>query len=992
MTALSDAGLLDRVIDAAWYLEVAGLPYRLYSHPSDPPAPAAGYTDVCCITSVSKGGSSLDAAAGRVRQRPVTVTVDRTTYWEGGPVARDLQRLRPEGARRRLLLRTTVAATGAAPVEVTTTHASWPAAGTLYVDAEAITYTGKAGTGGPGDPFRFTGVTRGALGTMPTSHLVDEAQALQPWVLSDVVAWRSRPAILWLRNAGATGWVQWMRGMIEATPRSTAGGIELRLVPWDAMVDVDLGGTHLDCGLARGWRVMTVGHADQMVMSQIWEVGQAVNVPSGAFVPVATGAVVASTGQYDDVFDITLPTTDPRHPAIRVDQAFPPTPPTVVPTALPAADTFTTPGFPAVRPVHGPAGVFGAPGANHGEPVPIRNARTALSLTAQVDPSAVGTEVTLRWPLDYLEAVNAVWAPGTNKGATGAWADALLIEREQRADGPRLSLKLNSTQHAGQLICRWVSGAVGGGRHLDYPIRVAPAASPPTWVNGSVQWEHDEQLGQESGSANGRRLVDLLLAEAFYQRGEPAVTITAAPTAVGVESWWVVTWDELGEERTATFRGKVTGAVTVGGQTVGYRLEVTSPIRDTPTFGEWPGYRRARLRPACVWKRADARRILVELLTSVEGAGNNGAYDVQPYGLGVPVAAVDTAQILTYPVPLALARWTVKIAEPRKASDLVQAMMVAWGTVLQPHLDPVTGLRQLRLASVSRANPVESVASLGSGDWTVDPEETGVEDAVVNAWSIKVLDKRGAEDVARWVDRESARAHGETRAGELDLREVDLPQADEAASAAAALRSVFGELRAAHAWPRKVASGAVDQAVLIHLDAADVLTVSADDVVGYDGAEGVAGVPLRLSEIEHDPEAGTSRVEGVLDALNGTGWAPSLYVEAVISAVRVRVAANRYSDTTGPTGATRRDLDFWAVGQQAMPVPAAGWAGVARTVVDLDTVTREVELDAAHGLGVGDAIDPVDYDAAPAAQQVYAFLADANRTLGAAGDEAKTYS
>lgn len=988
MTAIIDAGLLDRVIDAAWYLQIAGFPYRLYSHPTDPPAAAAGYTDVCCIESVSKGGSSLDAAAGRVRQRPATVTVDRTTYWESGPVARDLQRLRPEGARRRLLLRTTVASTGVADVEVTTTHASWPAAGTLYIDAECLSYTGKAGTGVPADPYRFTGVGRGALGTMPTSHLVDEGQALQPWVLSDVVAWRSRPATLYLRNSGATGWVEWMRGMIEASPRSTASGIELRLVPWDAMIDVELGGTHLDCGLAHGWRVMTVGHADHMTMTQIWEVGQAVNVPSGAYVPVATGAVIASTGQYGDVFDIALPVTDPRHPAIRVDQAGAPTPPTVVPTALPAADTFTTPGFPAVAPVHGPGGPPG-----FAESVPIRNARTALEVVATVDPAAVGTEVTKRWPLDYLSAINATWAPGTNKGAAGLWADALLIEREQRADGPSLSLKLNSTQHAGQLICRWVTDAAqAGGRSLNYPIRIAPAASPPTWVNGAIQWEHDEQLGQESGSANGRRLVDVLLAEAFYQRGEPAVTITAAPTAVGVEAWWAVTWDELGEERSATFRGKITGAVTAGGQTVGYRLEVTSPARDTPTFGDWPGYRRARLRPACVWRRGDARRILVEILTSVEGAGTNGAYDVQPYGLGVPVGAVDTAQILSYPVPPALLRWNVTIAEPRKAADLVQAMMIAWGTALQPHLDSQTGLRRVRLASVSRANVVESVASLATGDWTVDPEETEVDDKVVNAWNIKIRDKRGADDVARWVDRSSAQAHGETRAGELDLREVDLPQADEAASAAAALRSVYGELRAAHAWPRKVASGAVYQGSLIHVDAADVVTVSADEVVGYDGAEGVAGVPLRLSEIEHDPEAGSSRIEGVLDALNGTGWAPSLYVEALISPVRVRVAANRYSDTTDPVGATRRDLDFWTVGQQAMPVPAAGWAGVARTVVVLDTVTREVEFNAAHGLGVGDAIDPVDYDAAPAAQQLYAFLADANRTLGAAGDDARTYS
>src|SRR5690606_8208292 len=39
----------------------------------------------------------------------------------------------------------------------------YPAAGTLLVDSEAMTYTGKTGT-------TFTGITRGALGTAAAAH------------------------------------------------------------------------------------------------------------------------------------------------------------------------------------------------------------------------------------------------------------------------------------------------------------------------------------------------------------------------------------------------------------------------------------------------------------------------------------------------------------------------------------------------------------------------------------------------------------------------------------------------------------------------------------------------------------------------------------------------------------------------------------------------------------------------------------------------------
>jgi hypothetical protein len=982
MSVLADAGLLDRVIFPAWYLEITGFPYRFYSHASDPPPASADHTDVLAVQAVSRGGSSLEADQGRVRQKPITVTLDRTTYWDVGAAAQALQRLRPEGARRRLLLLTSVTSAGVADIEVQTDNSGWDAAGIIYLEAEAIEYTGLAGTGGPGDPWRFTGITRGALDTMPASHLVDGAQGLECWVLSDVVAWRTRPAKLYLRNSGATGWAEWLVGFVEGSPRSAAEGIELRLVPWDAILDVELGGAHLDCGLAHAWRVMTVGHRDQIEMAQIWEVGQAVNVQSGAFAPVAAGAIVANTGPYADVFDITLAATDPRHPSLKVQQA-----PNVAdfnPTAIPAADTFTAPGSPAPNVLHGPGG-----GAGLADSVPIVNARTALTALATIDPSAIGTEVTLRWPLDYLSAINAVWAPGTNKGATGLWADGLIIEREQRADGPRLSLKLNSTKHAGKLICRWVSGAILG-RSLDYPIRLAPDDST-TWRNGTVEWEHDEQLGQESGSANGRRLVEIYIADAFFQRGEPAITVDSAKTAVGVESWWVVTWDERGEEREETFRGKITGTVTAGGQTVGYRLEVTSGLQDTPSFGDWPGFGRCRIRPACVWKRADLRRVIVEMLTSVEGAGVNGAYDTQPYGLGVPASAVDAVQILDYPLPPALAVVDITIAEPRKAAEILAPLLVAAGVALQPHLDPETGLRRIRLAQMTRASVVESVATLAVGDWTVDPEVTGTDDKVTNSWTLKVRDSAGVDRLTRWSDRDSARAHGEVRGAELDLREVHLPLADEAASAAAALRSVFGQLRASMAWPRRTAGGAVDQSALLHLDACDVVTVSADELVGYDGAEGVAGIPLRLADIEHDVEQGTSQIEGVLDGLAGTGWAPSLYVEAVIGPTIVRVAANRYTDTEGPTGAARADLDFWTTGPATL-CPAAGWTGATGTITVINTGTRQVTFAAAHGLLAGDSIDPVVYDSAAAMQRLYAFLADAALGLGAGPAAAKTWS
>lgn len=992
MSALTDSRITDRDGAVCWYLQIAGFAWRPFA--GAPPPSDADYTDIESIVEVSAGGSDVEPDQGRVRHTPVAVMLAPPDNAQGEAFAQDLRRIRPEGADRQLQLLTTIASTGTAAVEVATSNAAWPATGVFHVDAECFSYTGVAGDGTVGNRYRFTGITRHYRqpASCQTSHLVDEERAQSAWVVSDVVSWRTRPATLYLQLEGGTAWVEWLVGFIDSTPQGDdRGQLRLQIVPWDAALDNEIGGESLVCGLAHGYHLLTVGRADQFYMRQIWREGHAVRERTSQASGQFSQTVYCDTKSYADVFDDGLAADHPRHPDIKVDAGISPDHdnPTVT-----ADDEFTTadPAFPSAD-IPGPGGA-----GTLNRSVEVRNVRTEELYTATIDPGAIGDEVLKRWPDDYLAAINSAFSPGTNKGADGVWCDLEITEWLPRFRGPGLSLKLNSTLHKDSVLVVLVSPGVPG-RGLAYPLRPVPKDSEVVFergddrVKGRIEWGTQVEVGRGRDGGNGRDARAIRpLAEAFYQTGEPVLMLDRLPIATGVATAWSLEWvDEDGAEYSALIRGTVTAAVVDGTTTVGYRLLVEDPD-NTPMFGDWPGQPRAILRPAAVWKGADFRRIIVELLVSVEGAGVNGAYDVQPFGLGIPQAAVDVDQILNVAIPAALARWSVTIDKARKVSDVIAEMLQASGYVLQMHLDPVTGARKIRMVQVVRASSVEAMLHLGADEWELDPVPPATDDKVINAWVLHLKAKDGREVTDRWSDTASIRAHRETRSQELDLTGAQIDLATEAASGAAALRSVYGELASAYAWPRRVAAGGVRHPSIVHIDAGDVLTLDSDDLVGYSGREGVSGLAVRIQRCRHDVEHGRSTLTFVYDPAPGTGWNASLYVEAVVSSTKVRVAANEYTETTGPNGETRRDLDFWTVGQSAVMCPRGAWAGLTRTISAINTVNREVTFSAAHGLAVGDSIDPVAYDSAPAAQQALAYQADDALGIGAGPAVAKVYS
>lgn len=997
----------------AWVLEVAGLEYRYTSHPGitagspggldayvEDTASGLAFTDVLAITDLSNAGAEIDVSGGVAEYDPITITLATQGHRaEAGDPGTIFGRVGPRagGAVTQL---TDTAGQVDTRLEVTSS-AGFSVPGLYHLGGESLWVTNI-------HDATHIDVTRGAGRTVPQVHTSNTDTGDVPVLYDRIVHWRTRRARLLCcgldeRGQRVTDFVEVMRGFIDETPRISGNAVSVVLAPLTALLDVPLAAPQKPTRLVNGFHFFSPPYACTLVH------GQEVVVPSLRL----DGAAVAGPPRewpcedpgldaWESTFDPNgLGTAYPGHPRIGF---------------VDGDGTQPEDWIGGTAPSGGGTGIEGdglSATAAAGDEYPGDFgvvAREAISVNIlDPDDAAAG----LAWPAAAVDAINSAtgWTPGAHTGLSGAWFDVALTLG--RADGPGLSIRSNIDGADGRrtlahlnffepAVRGWlVSDLVDPTAHEDWRTGEArPVPVPPDvlWFGvdfGGPSTDRDPEFGRRIRlDTTGSPLTWAPIggvADGFHQQGEPFVLVEDdIPLPAGAEIRMRVDYHDpwADEERSASFRVTASNSVTVGGSVVGYRLTIHEADRwSVPSFGDWPGYPRARLTPVLQFDDTSPGELLLTILESAGGGGGE-TYDLQAFGVGLTSDDVDEGSFFAIAPPQGQEAWTFRAEEGASARDIIDPILKAWGCGLAMRRD-ATGACKLRLVPMGYEVAANALANLDNDDLALRPT-WATDERIVNRFVFNLDWDLARDEHRRTVqvnDTASQNAYRETEAEEYDLRGLRLLDgAGAGGDANQLLRPVYGRFKALLGHPRRTWEVRVGNGPGLFAELGAVYTITSDFLRGYGDTIGVTAAAGRVTRVDLGTKTEPTTILLTHYGANATGWNASAKVKTVVSTTVVEVEQNEYSATTDPaTGAEQRDVDGFAAGEAVLGgSPADSDAAASLTISTVTRSTNRITFTGAHGLSVGDVIWPPAYGSASDAHKALAYLAGTDGLIVAA--------
>ena len=986
---------------------VAGLTDRYYSGPApgsqDIPGTSSAltYRDLDAVLAIGPESASVDEVDATVEQSPVTVRLlargaalsplhATTTTRTADPVA-TLRRIGPRGtseSRRSTLAATLSSEAGPSVMTCTTDISAWT--GLVHCGLEALHITGAA-TGSVND----LDVARGVAYSRIARHIWQPSRGYQPLVTRDVVSWRGRVAIIQaapvVGGVLAGAYAEIWRGVLDREPSLSSDGmtVELRIAPMTALLRQRLSAGATSTTLVRGWHHFVPGQGSRVAVDQIFEDNEA----WWSQYTVRAGAAVVDVAAYRahiGLSDITLDADHPRGGQVILRTGAAATVHAVTARAIFGGNGELTTDAAPPAPVGTTQGIMTSPRVE--EPC-------VLDL---VDPTGTGELV--RWPERAIQVIAGTYAPAVT------WNDA-----EHNCDMWRVS----STQGR---LGRWARVELaedGAGWLFRAGLIVGGVAQAPL----SLRWEPGEQVcvGVDFRAPDDDRKIVNIEAQSTATRRE-RISSDADLRAMArircrgpANAWFqgseghILVVDDIysgaGQPQTMRLAGGdenngLSGYVDV-------RVTASTAVND-PDTGDPVGYRltvswvdnRARYiidrgTPVTVTPQArsqgvDPGILLLRLLQSGGGGQVHGSHDVLPYGAGLDSADMTEDSFSALPMPEPLRGVSADVSSSSTLAEVMGGMLTLIGAaVVQRWSD---GRQRLVCTPIGPGPTADAVMTITDADILADGQcASTVDGRVVRSYRIE-SDHDGAGEpqrVTTYVDSDAVDATGGD-AGEqltLDLRNLRLEGGG--ADAAVTLLPVLQHLRRRAGVPRAryELAVSVDQAGAMEVSIGDTVTLTCAYAVAVDGTIGLTAEPCRVLGLERDWLGGRLRLTLGASGLRPSGWAPSLRVLTIVSAVAVTVDTDAYTGAVDPrTGEAQTDLgrtslSYFAVGDRVRCIPAGAWAsGVELTISTIVGVT--VTLSGAHGLSVGDDIDHADYDDASTAARAYVYLSDAAGTLG----------
>lgn len=981
-------------------LEVAGMghggrPIRYYSGnipppPKFDPVTTTTYLDVPGIIDASTVGGAIDPRGGIREVDPVVITIvtgrrrPRGSVDAGTLFNRHGPRSAPGGTQ---LARTMRQADDVAyTVTDPTGLGMFPAV--VQINREAVEAAAAAGDGTDGNPWRLTGLKRGAWGTVAATHFVDEASSTRPHILGRCVIWKTRRAIVYEAEIYGRGPAAKMgtlrevtRGFLEAKPIVKGNSVEVEVIPNAGHVDRVMTAGAPTFGLAHGWHYFDGITARYLAGVQGFSPGAGWQQSTNAVSLDGAQWIRTQSDRHAAVMDVSLDEGHPRRGTAEVIGA------------VYEVDGYTVAPDPDALTLS-----IGQPQGDIQANVAVGNP----DVNEALDIDFTGpNEVLKRWPIDLYDKVNSPsgWMPSDHTGQGGQWADMAIVDAQGGGHGLRVRRNVPALRAVRLIFSNrsgWPAGAgprsvgqrhggdlapstMGGPQAMTYGVDFAqPGETSPDYFR-LIEVDRDTEAGAPVRIRG--------VAAAFYQETELYITANGDLGAPLGTSWAVdiTHTDHAGEERVETIDIAASAPALDGDDDPvegvwTWRIpEHLRPAGVLPSFGDWPDRPRVRMSPTIQMVNRPTAEVMLRLLTSNGGglADGNGAFDRDAFGAGMPLEDIDVESFTAF--PWTFSRWSIKADDEATLGDLIKPILMANCAALT--MGNIEGRSVVRIVKVG-VEDAQPVSDLTDADWLIRPApEDETDDEIVNVVEFKAnygTDDKPATNVIR-RDGPSIEAYGEAKKLTIEARGLSLPAGvppEQAPEIRDAQARIFFNLNA----PRRVWTATTSSAVGRHLNLGDVVRVTSKHLTGFSDREGVTGALARIISIRRELRGEGCALRMTHSGARVGGWAPAMDMLEVIDATTVRVSINAYSRQHAPGGARQYDIDFYAVGENNVFEPRSDndSAFDLPPVANIDRDTHRMTFTAPHGIAPGarGVIVFCDWDQASARQRTFAYFAD----------------
>ena len=854
------------------------------------------------------------------------------------------------------------------------------------------------------ETFRVSAITPTALvsgaravgGSQRQAHVISMGRTNVPEVTTEITTFRGRRAVLFAAHqypdGGLGDFVQVINGFIDNSPQvEDAAEISFSLLPFAALASTSSAAVGTQSYLRQGyhyfgnvantfeWAWRLTGPSERIVVESV-----SISAPDKT-------VSISTTPELAALFDATLPKASDNH-----ERSHP---------RFPALYINGTQAFIEPHTVTSTYFIYDAtdqPDVEEGD---------ILRLSPTVEIKRVGFEEELvEWPRELSQELTAAQSSNSVSGENGSWARLQLAEGDlvvtpnasttpyslQLLVWSKRSVLLNSHADA-RYWAITPDAALRDGDRLRYPIQLGEEALADPGRPGSSQFLYRYAV-EQNGRTSSSRFTPGGVALAWYQLREPIIlceNTLSLPTAADGNDYDIEVkyFDRVsGETRRQWFTATHESEAVLDAQLIGtyVHLKAGSSVSDNVSFGDWQGQERALLFRSSRYQNLRPGQLLLRVLESGGGGGENGIYDLYPIGLGIPATEIDEASFLAYDSTAAFNLTGVISGDDADLRGIVEGVLKLMGCAIIMRRSPSTGRSLVTLQPLGAENARLVDRDIVENDWHADPAPrwSAYEDIVTQVTYRFAWDENEGKYLAErtFVNQEAvARYGGEMKKIDIEVRGLTLEDVgDGAGDSFGFFLPTSARLFNLLSNPAREWVGSIGTGPSMLLDVGSYVRVTSKHLKGYDDGYGVTDQIGFVRGMTQELMGEGCQLEMIALGLEPVTWNASALVNTIDSVTSVTVEATQFSDD---------DASYFKAGDVVDYLPLANEDGALTGLIIASVVGQTITFTSVHSITTtGGTLEPTSYSSASATHKADAYLASNDALPVLSSERAQDYA